>query len=93
MIRECTEIQYYALVKVQAHKSYTMDQALPLVRGIYAGMSQSEDCVDLVLESPVYLVWAFEGEHSSDRFVAECQERSVTCYLQGALPEGWEIVK
>lgn len=92
MIKEYLEPQYYAIVKVRAHKSYTQDEAHKLVRGIYAGLSQNESCIDLMLESPKELIWAFEGEPSTDRFVAECQERSITCYLQGALPEGWEII-
>lgn len=92
MIREIVETLYYPLVKVKAHKSYTLQEATALVRGIYAGLSQSEEC-DLMLDSPTEMIWAFEGEHSCDRFTAECQEKFILAYIEAALPEGWEVLQ
>lgn len=92
MIRDYTETMYYPLVKVQAHKSYTLQEATALIRGILAALVQREDCVDLMLDSPTEMVWAFEGRHTCDLVEAESQERSITVYLQGVIPDGWEIL-
>ena len=91
MIRDYTEILYYPLVKVRAHKSYTLQEATALIRGLLAAMVQGEDCIDSMLDSPTEMIWAFEGRHTCDRFEAESQERYIISYLQGAIPEGWEI--
>lgn len=87
MIREYTEVKYYAIVKIQAPEGTSLQTLRDLSFKLYAESGLEGD---IFIEG---LTVSFEGSHSCDRLDAVRDNGLLAQHLSDNLPEGWKVVK